>query len=94
MEHGFTTHGFLIGEISLLPIDTIGMMARLVLVGAKTVCFGDFDGQFEAMKDRWDSDYSLVPTSECMRDMCKGFHAHLHTFEMVYADFYERGASC
>ena len=31
------------------------------------------------MTDRWDSDYSLVPTSECMRDMCKGFHAHLHT---------------
>ena len=72
LHYGTRLHDawILIDEISLLPIDTIGMMARLILVGAKIVCFGDLDGQFEAMKDRWDSDYSLVPASECMRDMC------------------------
>ena len=45
----------LIDEISILPIDTIGALARLSLVGAKFICFGDFDGQFEAAKDRWDT---------------------------------------
>ena len=55
-------HGawILVDEISLLPIDTIGMLARFLMVGARFVCFGDFDGQFKAMKDRWDTPYSQV----------------------------------
>ena len=69
----------LIDEISLLPINTLGMLARLLLVGVKFVCFGDFDGQFEAMQDRWDIPYSEVQGSECLRDMCRSLHAHLKT---------------
>ena len=79
LEKSLHNAWILIDEISLLPIDTIGALARLSLVGAKFICFGDFDGQFEAMKDRWDTPYSMVQGSEVIRDMRRGYHAHLTT---------------
>ena len=42
----------IIDEVSLLPIDTLGQIARWQMVGAKFVLFGDFEGQFEAFIDR------------------------------------------
>ena len=69
----------LIDEVSLIPIDTMGMLARAKLVGAKFVCFGDFEGQFDAMKDRWDR-VRTIQDSECMKDMCNRMHFHLTTY--------------
>ena len=42
-----------VDEVSLLPLDALGNLARLKLCGAKFVLFGDYDGQFESVSDRW-----------------------------------------
>ena len=81
----------LIDEVSLIPIDTMGMLARAKLVGAKFVCFGDFEGQFDAMKDRWNR-VRAIQDSECMKDMCNRMHFHLTTYwrgtDRALFDFY------
>ena len=69
----------LIDTVSLLPIDTLGMLARAKLEGAKFVCFGDYDGPFVAVCDRWDHCGS-VKSSERMVDMCHGLHVPLTTY--------------
>ena len=70
----------IIDEISLCPIDTLGQLARIHLARAKFVLFGDFEGQFEPMKDRWDAKYSVVPESTMLRDMCSHLHIHLSEY--------------
>ena len=67
----------LVDEFSLIPIGTLGMLARLQLVGAQFVFFGDHEGQFEPMQDRWDTPYSKVAESSLLRDMCGGVHIKL-----------------
>ena len=67
----------IVDEISLCPIDTLGQLSRIQFAGAKFVLFGDFEGQFEPMRDRWDVPYSLVPESVMIGDMCKHMHIHL-----------------
>ena len=67
----------IVDEFSLIPIDTLGMLARMELVGAKFVLFGDPFGQFEPMRDRWDVAYSRVPNSTLLRDMCRCLRVHL-----------------
>ena len=62
----------LVDEWSLIPIDTLGQLARMQLVNAKFVLFGDHEGQFGPMKDRWDVPYSKVPSSALLKTMCRG----------------------
>ena len=76
----FQDRWVLVDECSLIPIDTLGLLARATLVGAKFVLFGDFDGQFGAMQDRWDVPYSEVPNSELIRDMTKSLWVKLETY--------------
>ena len=64
----------------MLPTNTIGMMARLLLVDVEFVCCGYFDGKFEAMQHRRDAPYNKVQGPECFRDMCRSMHAHLTSF--------------
>ena len=69
-----------IDEISRCPIDTLGQLVRIHLARAKVVLLGDFERQFEPMKDRWDAKYSLVPESTMLRDMCGHLHIHLSEY--------------
>ena len=72
----------LIDEVSLLPIDTLGQISRWKMIGAKIVLFGDFDGQFEAFKDRWSNlSYASVPNSELIRSMCNGRRFHTQVYK-------------
>ena len=72
----------LIDEASLIPIDTLGQIARWKMIGAKIVMFGDYEGQFEAMKDRWSQvSYANVPNSELIRSMCNGRHFHTEIYK-------------
>lgn len=71
----------IIDEVSLLPIDTLGQIARWQYIGVKFAIFGDFEGQFEAFKDRWTQVcYSAVPDSELLRGLCKGMHFHMEVY--------------
>ena len=71
----------IIDEVSLLPIDTLGQIARWQMVGAKFVLFGDFEGQFEAFVDRWkDVSYAEVPHSQLLMDMCNRTWFHLEVY--------------
>ena len=56
------------------------MLARAALIGAKFVLFGDWEGQFGAMQDRWDLPYTAVPDSDLIRDMAKSLRVNLETY--------------
>ena len=85
----------IIDEVSLLPIDTLGQIARWQMVGAKFVLFGDFEGQFEAFIDRWkEVSYADVPQSQLLMDMCTRTHFHMEVYrrgdDQVLYDWYTR----
>jgi len=44
---------FLVDEIGLVPISTLGAMSRWTALGARFIFFGDFQGQFAPFIDRW-----------------------------------------
>ena len=44
---------FLVDEVGLIPISTLGAMSRWAALGAHFVFFGDFKGQFAPFIDRW-----------------------------------------
>ena len=71
-----------IDEVSLLPIDTLGQISRWEMIGGGVVMFGDFDGQFEAFKDRWSNvSYDSVPNSELIQSMCNGRRFHMQVYK-------------
>ena len=82
----------LVDEYSLIPIDTLGQLARHQLVGAKFAVFGDHEGQFEPMRDRWDAPYSMVADSELLNCMCAYRHFKLTQYrrgeDQKLFDFY------
>ena len=45
---------FLVDEVGLLSLSTLGAMSRWMQLGAKFIFFGDYRGQFEPFRDRWD----------------------------------------
>ena len=45
---------FLVDEVGLLPVSTLGAVSRWMCLGAKFILFGDYEGQFEPFRDRWD----------------------------------------
>ena len=65
---------FLIDEIGLLPLSTLGAMSRWCELGAHFVCFGDFRGQFEPFVDRWRLPPSRHEFSHLMHQLCRGLH--------------------
>ena len=76
-------HGKLviIDEMSILPIDTLGQIARWQMVGAKFVLFGDFEWQFEAFVDRWKEVlYADVPQSQLLMDLCSRTRFHMEVY--------------
>lgn len=68
---------FLIDEIGLLPLSTLGVISKWTAIGARFCCFGDFQGQFEPFQDRWKMDSSLHEFSGLMQELCGGLHITL-----------------
>ena len=69
-----------VDEVSLLPLDALGNLARLTLCGAKFVLFGDYDGQFESVADRWTVSSGRLQQSQLLRDMVKSLWVRLTTY--------------
>ena len=69
-----------VDEVSLLPLDALGNLARLTLTGAKFVLFGDYEGQFECVADRWSVSSGRVQQSQLLRDMVKSLWVKLTTY--------------
>ena len=69
-----------VDEVSLLPLDALGNLARLTLCGAKFVLFGDYDGQFESVADRWTVSSRRFQQSQILRDMVKSLWVRLTTY--------------
>ena len=70
-------HLFLVDEVGLLPLSTLGAMSKWKAIGGRFMCFGDFDGQFEPFKDRWQMDASLHQHSALMHELCGGLRIEL-----------------
>ena len=81
-----------VDEVSLLPLDALGNLARLTLTGAKFVLFGDYEGQFESISDRWSVSSGRLQQSQLLRDMVKSLWVKLTTYrrgdDEALFDFY------
>ena len=54
-------------------------MSRWMQLGAKFVFFGDFKGQFEPFRDRWDMDMN-GGRNDLMHQMCNGLCVALQNY--------------
>ena len=70
---------FLVDEVGLLPVSTLGAMSRWMQLGAKFIFFGDYKGQFEPFRDRWDMNMN-GGRNDLMHQMCNGLCVHLQTY--------------
>ena len=69
-----------VDEVSPLPLDALGNLAHLTLCGAKFVLFGDYDGQFESVADRWTVSSGRLQQPQLLRDMVKSLWVRLTTY--------------
>ena len=70
---------FLVDEIGLLPLSTLGDISRWCSLGAKFVFFGDYSGQFGPLRDRWN--LPLCPEhSPFMGELANGLYIELSTY--------------
>ena len=76
-----------VDEVSLLPLDALGNLARLTLCGAKFVLFGDYDGKFDSVADRWTVSSGRVQQSQLLRDMVKSLWVKLTAYKRGYDEF-------
>ena len=70
---------FLVDEVGLLPLSTLGAMSKWQCLGAKFMFFGDFEGQFEPFRDRWDMDLRNGD-NDLMHQLCNGYRVQLQTY--------------
>ena len=70
---------FLVDEVGLLPVSTLGAMSRWMCLGAKFILFGDYEGQFEPFRDRWDM-FQRDGRNALMHQMSNDFCCHLQTY--------------
>ena len=70
---------FLVDEVGLLPVSTLGAMSRWMELGARFIFFGDYAGQFEPFRDRWDMSANDGRNSP-MHQMCHGLRITLQTY--------------
>ena len=64
---------FLVDEVGLLPLVTLGAMSRWQFLGARFIFFGDYEGQFEPFRDRWNMDMRNGD-NDLMHQLCNGYH--------------------
>ena len=69
---------FLVDEVGLLPVSTLGAMSQWIALGARFVYFGDFEGQFEPFRDRWNADCAYA--NPLLHNLCNGLCVTLQTY--------------
>ena len=76
-----------VDEVSLLPLDALGNLARLTLCGAEFVLFGDYNGQFESVADRWTVSSGRLQQSQLLHVMVKSLWVKLKTYRWSDDEF-------
>ena len=69
---------FLVDEVGLLPVSTLGAMSQWIALGAKFVFFGDFESQFEPFRDRWNM--ACNHANPLLHNLCNGLCVKLETY--------------
>ena len=70
---------FIFDEVSMIPSQLMGHIARWKMMGNKIVLIGDFKGQFLPIFDRWG--YSKgIETSNLLHSLCNGVHINLTVY--------------
>ena len=69
----------MVDEVGLLPVSTLGAMSRWARIGAKFILFGDYEGQFEPFKDRWNMSTNAGNNGLC-HQLCNGFRVTLQRY--------------
>ena len=70
---------FLVDEVGLLPLSTLGAMSKWVCLGARFIFFGDYEGQFEPFRDKWDVDMR-AGNNDLMHELCHGYRVQLEIY--------------
>ena len=60
-------------EVSMIPSQLMGHIARWSMMGNKILLIGDFKGQFLPILDRW-GDSEGIETSNLLLTLCNGVH--------------------
>ena len=71
---------FIVDEVGLLPLSTLGAMCRWKARGAKFVFFGDFQGQFDAFADRWRYPAENIESSPLLHEFCAGLKLEISEY--------------
>ena len=71
---------FLVDEVGLLPVSTLGAMSRWLWLGAKFIVFGDYEGQFQPFWDRLDMS-QRDGRNALTHQMSNGFCCLLQTYQ-------------
>ena len=76
---------FIFDEVSMIPSQLMGHIARWKMMGNKRLRIGDFKGQFLPIFDRW-GDSKGIESSNLLHSLCNGLHINLTV--------YRRGRPC
>jgi hypothetical protein len=71
---------FLVDEVGLIPLSTLGAMSRWAALGAHFVFFGDFKGQFAPFIDRWNFKNVNWEWSPLMEGLSNGLRIEISTY--------------
>jgi hypothetical protein len=75
---------FIVDEVGMVTLSTIGRIAEWQLVGAKFVALGDFLGQFEPIHDAWAG--ADMESADIYRQLAHNLHLKLSTNRRSAAD--------
>ena len=70
---------FIFDEISMIPSQLMGHIARWKLMRNNIILIGDFKGQFLPVYDRW-GDSADIATSNLLHTLCNGLHINLTVY--------------
>ena len=70
---------FIFDEVSMIPSQLMGHIARWKMMGNKILLIGDFKGQFLPIFDRW-GDSKGIDTSNLLHSLCNGLHINLTVY--------------
>ena len=70
---------FIFDEVSMIPSQLMGHIARWKMMGNKILLIGDFKGQFLPIFDRW-GESKGIETSNLLHSLCNGLHINLTVY--------------
>ena len=74
------THAwFIFDEVSMIPSQLMGHIARWKMMGNTVMLIGDYKGQFLPIFDRWGNSMG-IDTSDLLHSLCNGLHINLTVY--------------